>query len=473
MFVSSQPRPLPVLAFGAALVGAATFAFAAASGSLTIVAGLLGIVATGAIVADWTLGIPILLFVSATDGFIKHLSSSSFTYVLKDALVALILLGLAVRLGLRAQERPDGLRWRGTLAWGVYIVFLTTQLVHPAATFAGALGAFRAHAWFALLFVIGAIYFQRRERLERTMNFAIGLCVVCALSAIVQHAMGDRWMHLSAGFMKASLHYTAFPSAAARLAGLNGATFRMYGTLVDPAALGLACQYGVLITIAALGRFTGLRRILTMIAIPIMVTGIALSEARADMAGLAGGVLVLILMAMRAKGLRSVAVGGLLLIALAVPAAVTLTNGTVLDRVLAQDSVAYAQATRDRSRDIVLAELPQYPFGHGLGAAGAGGNLRDDTGLGVDNAYFATLYETGIFGLGAFLFVQGTLIVFGMRAALRSKDLGARTVFMGIVAAQCALLVSCWFSQGPFDYAPIAQLFWLFSGAVARSDAWA
>ena len=59
------------------------------------------------------------------------------------------------------------------------------------------------------------------------------------------------------------------------------------------------------------------------------------------------------------------------------------------------------------------------------------------------------------------------------RAALRAKDVGANTAFVAIVSAQVGLLAASWFSQGTFDYAPLAQFFWLFSGAVARSDAWA
>jgi hypothetical protein len=447
-------------------------AFGAATGSPLVLVLLVAVAIAGAILVDWTVGVPIILVVAATDGFIKHYSSSSTSYILKDALLALILLGLAIRLGVRAEERPDETRWRGTLAWGVYIVFLTTELAHPYDTFAGALGAFRAHAWFGLLFVVGAIYFQHRERLSRTMNLAIGLCTLCAFSAIAQHFMGDRWMHLSPGFLKASLHYTTFPSISARLSGLHGATFRMYGTLVDPAALGLVCQYGIIITIAGLARLRGVGFVLAILAIPVMVTGLLLSEARADMAGLVIGVVVLALISVRNKASRGFAFGGLILIALAIPAGIVLTNGSVLDRVLAKDSVAYAQATRDRSRDLVLSELPEYPFGHGLGAAGAGGNLRDDSGLSVDNTFFATLYETGIVGLAAFVALQATFIVLGIRAAMRAKDIPSRTAFIGIVAAQCGLLTTCWFSQGPFDYAPVAQFFWLFSGAVARGDSW-
>ncbi len=59
-----------------------------------------------------------------------------------------------------------------------------------------------------------------------------------------------------------------------------------------------------------------------------------------------------------------------------------------------------------------------------------------------------------------------------MPGSLKARDLAAQTAFAAIAAGQLALLVSCWFSQGGFDYAPFAQCFWLFTGAVARQDAW-
>lgn len=454
------------------MLGSAAIGFAATSGSVTIFVLVVGLAAGVAVLANWTAGIPLLLLVSATDGFIKHDSSSAFTYILKDALLLLIVTGLALRLGLSTADRPDHVRWRGMLPWALYVGFLVSQLAHPALTFAGALGAFRAHAAFAFLFVVGAIYFQRRERLTRTANLVIVVCALCALSAVVQDVMGARWLHLGPGFLKASLHYTTFPSAAARLQGFGGATFRMYGTLVDPAAMGLACAFGILIALASLGRLRGFARLAAMLSIPLMAAGLALSQARADIGGLAAGLLVFAALALRAKETRAIAVGGVLLLAISIPIGVIATHGSVLDRLLAQDAVAYAQATRDRSRDIVISELPAYPFGHGLGAAGAGGNLRDEDGLAVDSLYFSTLYETGFVGLFALLLVQGSFLALGLRGALRAADPGARSVFMGLVAAQVLLLVSGWFSQGPFDYAPVSQMFWLFTGALARVDDW-
>ena len=474
MHAWSRPKPLSGGLIVATAVVAAGTAYAGATGSMLVLAVMLALAAVVVTLADWTIGVPLLLVVASVDGFLKHLTSSPMTYILKDALLALILLGLAIRLALQPDARPDNVRWRGVVVWAAYVAFMISQLVHPAGSIAGAVGAFRAHAAFAALFVVGAIYFQHRERLGRTANLAIALCTVCAVGALAQHVLGDRWMALSPGFMKASLHYTSFPSAAARAAGIgDDAVYRMYGTLVDPASLGLASAYGILFAIAGLARLRGIARVLVVVAIPLLGIALALSQARAAMAGLAVGVLVLAVLLFMRRATRGTAWAGLLLVSLAIPAGIVLTHGSVLDRLTSQDQVGYAQATRDLSRNIVLSGLAEAPFGHGMGATGAGGNLRDDSGLGVDNVFFANLYETGVLGLGLFLAVQITLLVLGFRATLGARDLAAQTAFAGIVSAQCALLVSCWFSQGAFDYAPMAQCFWLFAGAVARSDAWA
>jgi hypothetical protein len=247
----------------------------------------------------------------------------------------------------------------------------------------------------------------------------------------------------------------------------------MYGTLVDPASLGLACTYGMLTAIAALGRLRGLWRLLAIASIPLMAVGLELSQTRAAIGALLVGIVPLVVLLVLRPATRKFAIGGVLAIALAIPVGIALTHGRLVDRVLAADSVEYAARTRDVSRSEVIYELPSYPFGHGLGSTGGGGNLRDQSGFAVDNVYFATLYETGIVGLATFLVFQGAMLYFGLRAALRAKDVGANTAFAGIVATQIALLAASWFTQGAFDYAPLAQFFWLLSGAVARSDAWA
>jgi cell division protein FtsW (lipid II flippase) len=474
MLAWPRPKPLSAVVVGGGLLAAALLAFAGAQGSIVVLVAFLALAVAALVLADWTAGVPLLLFVGSIDGFLKHYSASPATFILKDALFGLILVGLAIWLAVDRTHRPDNVRWRGAIAWFCYVGFMFSQLVHPAAGLAGAVGAFRAHAMFAALFVVGAIYFRQRERLGRTANLVIGLCSMIALAAIAQHAMGDRWLALSPGFMKASLHYTTFASQAARADGATGdAVYRMYGTLVDPASLGVASTYGILFAIAGMARLRGVARILCIAAIPLMGTALLLSQARAAMGGLAIGIAVLVVLLFTRSRTRGFAIAGVLLIAAAIPLGLILTHGAVADRVLQSDQVAYAQATRDYSQTIVLNALLTNPFGHGLAATGAGGGLRPDTGLAVDNVFFANLYETGFLGLAMFLLVQFTFMYLGLRAALRAKDIASQTAFAGIVAAQVALFVSCWFSQGGFDYAPVGLCFWLFTGAVARQDAWA
>jgi hypothetical protein len=474
MHVWSRPKPLPAALVTAAIVAAALLAYAGTRGSIVVVAGLLALVAIAYTLADWTAGVPLLLFAGSVDGFIKHFSASPVTFILKDALLALILLGLVIRLALddRAQRTTD-VRWRGAIVWACYVGFMLTQILHPAGSFAGAIGAFRAHTMFAVLFIVGAFYFRKRERLSRTANLVIVLCSICALGALAQHALGDRWLALSPGFAKASLHYTTFPSAALRATGGgDNAVYRMYGTLVDPASLGLVGAYGALFAIAGIARLRGLGRLLAFAAIPLMGTALLLSQARAAMGGLLFGVALLTVLMFVRGSTRGYAIAGLLMVAAAIPAGLLLTHGSVADRVFAKDQVAYAQSSRNESRDTVLDGVTSRPFGHGLGATGAGGALRDEGTLAVDNVFFANLYETGIVGLALFLIVQATFLTLSIRAALKARHIGAQTAFAGIAAGQLALFVSCWFSQGAFDYAPLAQCFWLFAGAVARQDAW-
>lgn len=470
MYATSQRNPLTGLIAVAGVGAAALLAFAATTDSLTIVAALIGLAVAGVALFDWTVGVPVLLLVACTNGFFKHLSDASITYVLKDAMLAVILIGMIVRLALHPAERPDGSRWHGLLAWSAYFGFLATQLLHPAQSLAGGVAAFRAHGGFAILFIVGAIYFQKRERLERSANVVLALCAVCAAGAILQYALGNRWMHLSPGFLQASLHYASFPSAEARAAGMIGASYRMYGTLVDPAALGEACAFGILLALAAVARLRGTSRIFAVLSIPLMAVALELSQSRSSIGALAVGMVALIVMLGVRREVRWFALVGLLAVVLAIPVGVTLTKGRIADRLFSSDSVAYATQLRDQTREQTLYELPSFPFGHGFGSTGGGGNLRDNTGFAVDNVYFSTLYETGIIGLALFVAFQLTMVYFGLRAMRRAKSTGAYTVYAGILAAQIMMLVNGWFSQGAFDYAPVAQFFWFFSGAIARSD---
>jgi hypothetical protein len=62
--------------------------------------------------------------------------------------------------------------------------------------------------------------------------------------------------------------------------------------------------------------------------------------------------------------------------------------------------------------------------------------------------------------------MQLTILFLTWRAAMRAESIAMAATFAAMGAAQVALLASGFLNQGALDYAPIAQMFWLFAGAV-------
>jgi O-antigen ligase/polysaccharide polymerase Wzy-like membrane protein len=451
---------------GGALACAAALGAAAGFGTPI---GLIALAGLGVLTAAFVsprVGIAALLITAGIDGFVKHAAATPLAYLLKDALLAALVAGVIVRAGVRPLDRPR-LRAGTLFVWLLYVAYLGTQLLHPSASFSGALAALRAHALFALLVPVGAYVLTTPRRIAAVGALVAAVVAVCGISALVQHLMGPAWVALGPGFAKASLHYSTFTTARDQLVpGTVASSYRAYGTLVDPAAMGLTCAYGALAAIAGLGRARTWRaRFGFAAATGAASLGLFLSQTRSAAVALAAGLVVLGLLSAGDRRTRPVVFAGLLLVGLALPAGIALTHGTLIERFTGAGSVAYAAQTRDRSRTIVMDELPSYPLGHGLGSTGAGGMLRDDSGLSIDNVYVATLYETGIPGLLAFAALQLALLVATIRSALGARDIRARTVFAGAAAGQVGLLAAASLTQGAFDYAPIAQAFWLLGGA--------
>jgi uncharacterized membrane protein YciS (DUF1049 family) len=449
------------------MASAAGIGVLGAFGSVSIFGALVYGAVLVATVAVWTAGVPALLVLSTLDGFVKHFAPDApGVYVIKDILLAAVLLGMLIHVALH-RERYAHMRWYALLPWALFVAYMASQIVHPPFGFTGSVAGFRARAFFALLYVVGAIYFVRRDRLIPIANLVIALAVFAAAAGILQHAMGAAWMRLGPGFATASLHYTTFiPNGDPSLTQEARLAFRSYGTLVDPASLGLFCSLGMLFAMAALSRTTSKRvRGVLFASMGVIAIGLFYTGTRAAMIGLGIGILVIFGFMVAERRMRVSTLIGLLLIAGVGSAAILTTRSALTDRTTSSASVAYALQTRTRSNTIVLDEVGQYPLGHGLGSTGAGGALRKEPGLAIDNTFLAYTYETGPIGLAIFLLAQFTFMGLAVRAALAQTPY--HSVFIGFVAAQCALLIAGLATQGTFDYAPLAQIFWLFCGALA------
>jgi hypothetical protein len=468
---ASVPRRLGgwALIFGA-LLSAAVLGWLGGQGSVSLLGAFVFCILLVACAVSWTFGVPVLLAMSTVDGFLKHyMTDSAAVYLVKDVLLAAVVTGLIVYLALHRHEIAK-LPWHGFIPWILFFGYMLTQIAHPALGFDGAIAGFRARALFALLYIVGVVYFARRERLIPTANFVIGLGVVAASSGILEHLMGGAWDRLGPGFALATQKYSTLvndPRLLQHAAALGQApqiAMRAYGALVDPTALGLFCAFGMLFAVAALGRTRGWGRIVLLGALFVMAIGLFESGTRSAMAGLGAGLLVTIVIMLTQRGMRGVAILSLVAIAAVGWYEFFGSHSALSDRGTSANSIAYAMGTRDRSRELVLGEALRYPLGRGLGASDAGGAVNTDGTLAVDNVYLAYLYETGFVGLGLFLLAQLTFYILAFRALVRDRE--HRTVFLGFIGGQTALLVAGFATQGSFDYAPLAQIFWLFCGAL-------
>jgi hypothetical protein len=446
---------------------------AAGSHSLSLLAAIVYAGVLAASVVWWRIGVPGILVVGTIDGFIKHATDASAAYILKDALLASTLLGLLVWCAANPDARPK--TWRGALPLVLYVGYLLTEALHPALGIASSVAALREHVLFALLYIVGAAYFTTSGRLARFSTMTIALATFAAAVGILEYHFPADWMRLGPGFALASLHYETYAigadaaqTAPGAALGLGAAIFRSYATLVDPAALGLFCAFGMTFAVAALGRTTFLGRLGLIAAIATMGVGLLYSGSRSAIACLAVGCVVVALLALAHKKTRFIPLVGFATLLAAVPIALVTTHGTALDRLTVAKSIDYAAGTRTRSQDVVLAMLPSHPFGVGLGATGAGGAIGPGSqAVAVDNAYFAALFESGVLGLAFFVLVQVSFAWLAVRAALRATSLELRTSYLGIAGVQCGILVAGVVTQGALDYAPLAQIYWLACGALA------
>jgi|GEM_PF-1819901 len=422
-------------------------------------------------VVAWRFGIAALIVISCIDGFIKIVHASTATYMLKDITLGLTLIGMLAALAVRQDLRPHG-SWRGVWVWGCFIAFLAVQIVNPSTSLSAAIAGFRAHALFALLYVVGVVYFDGPKRFINAANLVIAGITFAAFIGIVQYFMGDAWLQIAGGLQTASRHYVTFNPLASVIPGATAVIYRSYGTLVDPEALGLACSFGIIYASAALARSRGMVTVMLSGAIVIMMIAMMFAGARSAMLGAAVGSLALMVIAFTNPSMRRVAWLMAALFVLALPLSMKLSGGTVQDR-LSPDATGYAANTRTHSANIVLNSVVTKPLGIGLGATGAGGKFRaqgtggKNSSLAVDNLYLAYLYETGPLGLILLVAVQGSFLTLTFRAMRSARRVETQATYAGMAAAQVGLLTASFLTQGAFDYAPVSQAFWLFSGAIA------
>jgi hypothetical protein len=409
-----------------------------------------------------------LLVISCIDGFLKNTHGNTVFYILKDVALISILAAIGYMLATRPWAKPTG-HWHGLWAWQLYMGYLAIQLFNPTLGLASSVAGFRALGLFALLFIVGAVCFTNPKRLTATVNVAILWIFIAAAAGMFQSFAPTTWDSISPGLAAATHKYTDISSADG---GFTTFGFpRSYGTLVDPAAMGLACLVGFILSAGALARSRGFGRVWFALTLIVFAVALQLSGSRLAMVGLGTALLTFLILSWRHRSMRIPAAIAFSLLLLAIPIALKASGGNGVTSRLDATSVSYAAMTRARSEAIVLASIPANPIGLGLGATGAGGrqhNTRSDARIvAVDNIYWATVYQSGLPGLVIFCILQGTILVLAIRWAARAKTVAVRATYISLAAFQVGLLTAGIWTQGIFQYAPATQVFWLLAGAVA------
>jgi len=453
-----------IIALMAAVNGASL-----ATGSVNGVGATSFVVILGWLTVYWRVGVGFLLVLSCVDGFIKFYHQGFVTLLLKDVTVASILLGISAYIAMNPKIWREQ-RWTGAGLVLFYLAFEAIEIFNPGAQKAAAVAGFRAHAFFCVLFFVGAVYFKSRRTLTLTARLAIGAITFACAAGILQYALGPIWTELGPGFLAASKHFVSQGTSNLSLVPGQGNTIvRAYGTLVDPTALGLAATFGMIYAVGQLvGARTWTARILLGSSAFVMFVALLLSGTRAAIAAAAVGFLALVIILAVRRETRRFVFAAILLAVVAVPIGIYVTSGATESRFTSR-SAQLALETRQRSAALVFKTVAVEPFGVGLGSAGAGGKARQKqrgVTLAVDNLYLAALYETGPLGVAALLIMQFGILFLTWRAALRSPNLSVAATYAAMGAAQLALLASGALNQGALDYAPLAQMFWLFAGTV-------
>ena len=339
----------PALVVGAAAAAAViTLGIGVGAGSARVVVGVLGLGILAWLVAQWRAGVYVLVLTGCVDGFLKLATGSIAAYVLKDALLGAIVIGLLARVVLEPAERLPWV-WRGLGQWALYFGFIFAQIFNPAVPLLESIAAFRARALFALLYVVGAFFFNSGAGLVRFVWVAICGIAFAGTIGIIQVAVGNAWLELGPRFAHASLHYTSFSN----LGPLAIRSFRAYGTTVDPAALGIAAMYGLMLAGGLATAVRGSRRWALAGLAAIMLVALILTQTRsAGLGAIVGGLVLSILLA-STRGTRGAAIPALLIFAVLVAGGVYALNRGGVGR-LSEQSNSYAAMTRERSAAIVL-----------------------------------------------------------------------------------------------------------------------
>lgn len=418
------------------------------------------------------------LYLGLLDGPVKLLTGSQGASGVRDVLILVICIGMAIRLSVsgRRVALPPLAGWAIAFAAVVVIEALNPK----TGGFLKIVGGFRQLLEWVPFFFFGYMLLPTRKRFRQ-------LFLLLGVIAFANGLVGVYQTSLSLGQLGAW-----GPGYNTRLSGSGGTAGRGFiaeggSTRPRPPALGSDSGYGGVIGVVALPGLLALlaagrtrHRWIVIVLCAGALAGIGSAASRTDL--VAAGVAVisfaglLLVGRLRMRGSLLVLLGVAALALGVVQALIAVSGEGVFAR---QKSVPklLEGSGEARAKEKDLAQLPlqitRIPFGAGLGIVGAasgfGGHQTvhiEGGGLAGESTFNALVDETGVLGLVLWVGLTINVIALGLRRLRAVADTEIRTYVAAILAVFIAYTATAF--TGPIlTSSPTGAFMWFAAGVVA------
>ena len=333
------------------------------------------------------------------------------------------------------------------------------------------LSALRGWCVSSLAFLIGYDLIKSSRQVRTYLWIIVALAMISGIYGIYQYAAGIE-STIGEDTLAAQRHqFATYVTEEGEL------EFRIFSTFVSAGAFGTMMAYAsfIALALAISERVTSREKVLLMLAIIPMLTGLVLTGTRAALLMMLIGVVILYWYKRRFR----IYVTVMVLIFLGVQLGIGLTEGRAADRfaTLVDMSVLVGRLSTPLSTG--WQAVMDAPLGHGLGVTGHGvpffvlQKYPDLQLIFSDGDFGRVMVEMGVVGLILF----GYIMVVAMKGALKSlrvlhatpSEDTALAIFGSAVMAGITTLVG-----SPFLGIPHGLLWWFFMGALFKLQAlWA
>ncbi len=459
-----------VAIFTLALTVAAALVWLGQSGGFeTVVLVSVGVVVAVAVLSSLEFGLMALLFVAATDGFIKGLSPGWHTMLLKDFILAACLLRWAWQavLGYRRESVQTPI----TVPTVVFAGWVVVHLFNArSGSFLIGLAGLRMWTIWLPTFFLAYDALDSRQKIERMLLFLVFLMIPVSIYGILQYFLGLEHLFELAGGFSVYEHES--------YVGTTGTETRPPSTFVSTHSFASALTMVLLMLIGAVIYFKRSRvlQLALLVSMPVMGVALLVTAVRNAVGSAVLGVFTLLVVERRVGLLLIILIVG----GIAVYQVDAMTGGEATNRIssIVEDPEYTVRRVVGPWRSAVR-HVADYPLGGGIASGMGLGRVARRAGLSAgrfdpehrvlqpENEYARALVELGIPGFLLFLWLLFTVMrntFLAYRAARERRD----QWLLAALFASCFSILARLLT-GPALYGwPEAIIFWSYTAMALR-----